>query len=66
MTEDGSLHLAFASRPGGRFEVAFDGPPPTIRVEGGRATEQANTPAGSSVLIIEADRPEVVVSLLGS
>ena len=43
------------------------GPAPADGSVGGRAsvTEQKNT-RGSSVLIIEADRPEVVVSLLGS
>jgi len=36
-TDDGSLRLSFAMAPGGRFEVAIDGPPATVVVPGGRA-----------------------------
>lgn len=62
--DDGSVRLSFAMAPGGRFEVAIDGPPATVVVAGGRATEHADCKAGSSVLVIEADEPEVVVSLI--
>lgn len=60
---DGSIRLSFAAAAGGRFEVAIDGPPATVVVTGGRATEQKGNTAGSSVLVIEADEPEIVISL---
>jgi beta-galactosidase len=62
--DDSSVRLTFAMAPRGRFEVAIDGPAGTVVVAGGRATAQAGSSAGSSMLVIEADEPEVVVSLI--
>ena len=62
--DGGSVRLSFVAAAGSRFEVAIDGPQATIVVAGGRATEQGGSTAGSRVIVIEAEKPEVFVSLI--
>ena len=60
---DGSVRLAFASRPGDSFELAIDGFEGVMSVIGGRLVHDANNTGGPRVIVVMAESAEVGVSL---
>ncbi len=64
--DDGSIRLSFASTPGAQVEIAIDGTPTTLVVDGDRAIAPTARTASGHIFVIDATEPEVVVSLYPS
>lgn len=63
---DGSVGLAFATRPGESFEIAIDGFGGAVSVSGGRLIGDPSEIRASRVLVVAADGAEVAVRLGGA